>query len=341
MGRIRKKSIDRLHREWSQATKMWHVGVPGNYFWVYVLKNGLHHMLIRGEKEKASVRLSDLSFSGALLHWCNSGRGEHYTYVLRFWRFLGLEEAQVRYRTAFQTLQSWNTEHLLFIQDVVEFIRDASWYDLAVDIAHTSMCAHIEILGLEDIQTAKSQIQYALALKRVRRSKEALPIAREGLKTQRRFLDRNNPELYVCINSVASLSSALGLYQQAEELFMEAIENRTRILGEKHHKTLISMASYGFMLHKSGFSQRALSIQRYVFDTRKEVLGENNTKTLLSCYNYASVLMKLGKWDHAYELLVDCLEKREKVLGTEHAGVRKTRKAVQECEQKKGMLPSH
>ena len=223
----------------------------------------------------------------------------------------------------------------MFVRHFVEFTRDASWYDLAIDVAYASMSIHLKILGLDDIQTAKSQIQYALVLKRLRRSKEALPIALQGLETHRKFLDKNNPDLYVCINSVASLSSALGLYRESEALFMEAIENRTRILGKKHYKTLTSLASYGFMLHKSGSSERALSIQHHVFEARKEVLGENNTKTLLSCYNYANVLMKLGKLDHAQGLLLDCLQRREKVLGKEHIAVRKTQKAIEECTARK------
>ncbi|USP76252.1 kinesin light chain 3 [Curvularia clavata] len=131
-----------------------------------------------------------------------------------------------------------------------------------------------------------------------------------------------------------------GRYNEAEELFVQAMETRKRVLGKEHLSTLISMANLASTYEKQGRWKEAEELEVQVMEISlrwkqgrwKEaeellvqvtemslrVLGEEHPNTLTSIANLASTYRKQGRWKEAEELEVQVTEMSLRVLGEEH-----------------------
>jgi tetratricopeptide (TPR) repeat protein len=317
MIRVRKKTVQRLHSLWCNATEDWKIDDPKSSHYLYVLLFGIHHMLTIHQKEKARAKLGDLMFTGALLDWYYVQNDDDCSPVLFLWRVLGLEHAKKQYRNAIQDVNLKDVSFLYVLRQVVEFVRDAFGKELGVEVSKVS-CTEHERLVNDGYDLSESYRQYALALKSDGESKLALQWMRKALEIQRRVLSPDNPDLYVSINSIASILNSLSMFEESTLFYEEAIENRTRLLGAEHPKTLISIASYAFLLNKIKEFDKAKPFHHQVLISRKEILGIKHPKTQNAMYNYASCLYPLGYITQSLALYKRCYELRMKILGSEH-----------------------
>lgn len=317
MSKLRAKSISRCHQQMCIATEEWTIDRADSHLSFYVMLNGIHHMLILGKASTARRQLGRLMFTGALLDWYYLQHHDDYTPVLRLWRVIGLEHAESEYRNAIESIDIHHLEHFRILRQVVEFIRDAFGKELGVTVAEASLKTHEQSLD-DGYDLSESYRQFALALKANKESSDALPWMRKSLSIQRRILSVNDPNLYVTVNSLASILNALQEFQEAITLYEEAIENRGRLLGAEHPKTLISLASYAFLLNKTHQFEKALPVHKRVFKGRQKLLTLRHPKTLVSMYNYANCLHPLGYLSQAVALFKQCFEVRHSMLGAEH-----------------------
>jgi len=122
----------------------------------------------------------------------------------------------------------------------------------------------------------------------------------------------------ILIDSLSFLLIGQGLWDQAEELEVQALETRKRVLGLEHPDTLISMANLASTYRNQGRWDQAEELEIQALETRKRVLGLEHPDTLISMTNLASTYRNQGRWDQAEELEIQALETRKRVLGLEH-----------------------
>ena len=331
MARIRSKTRRALHLPWCAVTTDWVPEVPDQGYFFYALRYGVIHMLAAGQTEAARERLSDLLFTGAYLDWCYSALSDDFSPLLRLWRALGEDQARTWYTQATKRLHLKDPQRLVWLRHVVEFTRDAGWWEEAVAVAEAALQTHIGLVGEDHPQTATSSNQLALALKATGRVEEAIPLASAALTTHRAHLGPDDAELYVTMNSLASMLNRAKRYSEAEPLFREAIEHRRRLLGTAHPKTLISTASFAYMLTKMGKHEDSEPFHRQAYTHRRKILGERHPKTLGSCVNLGRCLGELGQFDEATALLDQAVATRKEVLGPEHPRTLNAQKRLREC----------
>ena len=317
MPKVRHSSIVHVHEVFAQSTETWTIEHADTALSMYVMLYGLEHMLLLEQSERARRQLGNLMYTGALLDWYYRLKFDDMSPVLRLWRVLGLEHAESAYTDSLQEIVISNLDHYRILRQVVEFIRDAFGGDIAVQVAQVSKNKHEQQLeGGFDL--AESYRQLALALKANKESSKSVPWMRNALNIQRRVLSKDDPRLYVSINSLASILNSVKEFDESITLYEEAIENRSRILGHEHPKTLISIASYAFLLNKTKQFTKAKPFHERVLKGRERVLGLQHPKTLTALYNYASCLRPLGYLYQACQVLKRCYELRKEVLGKTH-----------------------
>ena len=282
----------------------------------------------------ACIRLGDIFFSGALLDWCYQSKADDFSYVLKLWNILGIEKAQYYYAQNLSLHSNVDKERLLYLRHIVEFMRDCSWYSLAIQMGEIVIQKHDDLLGSKHIHTAEIKMKHALSLKRVHRFEEAIPLAEEALAVFQQHLSTDDPQLYAQYNSMASLYAGNEHYPLAENFFQLAIAERTRLLGAHHPKTLISTASYAFLLFKMKRYSQALPLQKEVYEARSILLGDNHPKSLLAAYNYADNLCIHEQYQEAHLIITDCYQRRIQVLGTSHRLTTKAHTLLQHCTEK-------
>jgi tetratricopeptide (TPR) repeat protein len=317
MPKLRHSSIERTHEMFARSTEHWRIEHADAALSMYVMLYGLEHMLLLHQPDRARRQLGELMYTGALLDWYYRIKFDDFSPVLRLWRVLGLEYAESAYTESLKHVEVSNPDHFRILRQVVEFIRDAFGGDVAVKVAQVSKTKHESELE-SGFDVAESYRQLALALKANKQPNKSVSWMRNALAIQRRVLDKDDPRLYVSVNSLASILNSVKEFDESIELYEEAIENRSRILGYDHPKTLVSIASYAFLLNKTKQFTKAKPFHERVLTGREKVLGLQHPKTLTALYNYASCLRPLGYLYQACQVLKRCYELRKTVLGDAH-----------------------
>ena len=109
-----------------------------------------------------------------------------------------------------------------------------------------------------------------------------------------------------------------GLWKEAEELEVQAIETRKRVLGKEHPDTLTSIGNLAATFRSQGRWEEAEELELQVVEAKNRVLGEEHQDTLTSMSNLALTFWSQGRWEEAEELGIQVLESRKRVLGVEH-----------------------
>ncbi|KAK3938097.1 kinesin light chain [Diplogelasinospora grovesii] len=118
--------------------------------------------------------------------------------------------------------------------------------------------------------------------------------------------------------NVAESSFMLGKYQDAEELYRQALKLRTQVLGAEHPSTLVSMNNLALVLNSQGKYEEAETLHRQALELSAKVFGAEHPSTLASINNLASVLNSQGKYEEAETMYRQALKLWTKVLGAEH-----------------------
>ena len=109
-----------------------------------------------------------------------------------------------------------------------------------------------------------------------------------------------------------------GRWEEAEKLFLEAVETRMTKIGDDHPSTLNSISGLALTYRKQGRWEEAEKLFLEVVETRKTKLGANHPSTLTSMANLASTYRDQGRWEEAEKLFLEVVETRKTKLGADH-----------------------
>ncbi len=96
------------------------------------------------------------------------------------------------------------------------------------------------------------------------------------------------------METMGSVYTSLGLYDQAVALLQSALDKRKALYGEKHLEVAQSLDRLGEVLKLKAEYARALPMHREALALRREMLGNEHVDTARSVYELADLLFRMG-----------------------------------------------
>ncbi|MDX1388331.1 MAG: tetratricopeptide repeat protein, partial [Acidobacteriota bacterium] len=110
----------------------------------------------------------------------------------------------------------------------------------------------------------------------------------------------------------------LGEDEEAERLYLDAIERGLRLFGEDHPGTLSAMTNLGAMYEETGRPDKAEELYLETLEIQRRTAGEDHPATLIAQHNLGSLYLNQGRPAKAEEILRRTLEQRREILGELH-----------------------
>ena len=123
------------------------------------------------------------------------------------------------------------------------------------------------------------------------------------------------------LNNLAYLYNLQGRYDQAEPLYLQALELRKRLLGEEHPNVAASLNNLAELYRTQGRYAEAEPLYLQALELSKRLLGEEHPNVASSLNNLALLYESQGRYDQAEPLYLQALELRKRLLGEEHPNV--------------------
>ncbi|NEO97585.1 MAG: tetratricopeptide repeat protein [Symploca sp. SIO2E9] len=123
------------------------------------------------------------------------------------------------------------------------------------------------------------------------------------------------------LNNLANLYQSLGRYEQAEPLYLQALDLRKRLLGEQHPDVASSLNNLAALYQFLGRYEQAEALYLQALDLSKRLLGEQHPDVATSLNNLANLYKSLGRYEQAEPLYLQALDLSKRLLGEEHPSV--------------------
>ncbi|HEY4368345.1 MAG TPA: tetratricopeptide repeat protein [Steroidobacteraceae bacterium] len=123
------------------------------------------------------------------------------------------------------------------------------------------------------------------------------------------------------METMGSVYTSLGLYDQAVPLLQSAYSKRRTLYGDRHLEVARSMDRLGEALTLKAEYAPAEKMYREALAMRREMLGNANADTASSEYELADLLGRMGKFSEAEPLFRESLATRRKLLGAQNPQV--------------------
>ena len=201
-----------------------------------------------------------------------------------------------------------------------ELVQEGRYF-AAVLISRRAIRVAERVLGPGHALTWRAQREHAQSLHFAGRSKDALPIAKEGWEATRRAWGPDAPATLANAHLVTQiLHQGLGRGAEAEGIARSTWEAMQRVSGPKHPDTLAGAHIVAQILHQGlGRSAEAEGIARATWETTQRVLGPEHPQTLHSAHLVAQILHQgLGRSAEAEGIARSTWETEQRVLGPEH-----------------------
>jgi tetratricopeptide (TPR) repeat protein len=131
-------------------------------------------------------------------------------------------------------------------------------------------------------------------------------------------LGEDHPAVYSHKRELAKKITKKYGYENAEELFQEALDNLKRLLGEDHPETLATMHAFAEAMLERGHYDQSEEMFRDVLRKREEILRPDHPDTLLTKSKLGQLLYYKGEDEEAEKLLAEALAKFEGFIGPKH-----------------------
>jgi tetratricopeptide (TPR) repeat protein len=148
----------------------------------------------------------------------------------------------------------------------------------------------------------------------------AEPWLREFLEVKQR-LGGEHLDIALSLTHLALLYESQGKYEEAEPLFLSALEMYKRLLGEEHLDVAASLNNLAELYRSQGKYEEAEPLYRSALEMYKRLLGEEQPHIATILNNLALLYYSQGKYEEAEPLYRSALEKRKRLLGEEHPNV--------------------
>jgi tetratricopeptide (TPR) repeat protein len=114
-------------------------------------------------------------------------------------------------------------------------------------------------------------------------------------------------ELADSLNNLASLYYSQGRYEDAEPLYLQALEIIKAQLGENHPDLVSSLNNMAYLYYYQGRYEEAEPLYLQALEIRKAQLGENHPNTQKVRENYQEFLQKVVSENRQGELSAESL----------------------------------
>ena len=179
-----------------------------------------------------------------------------------------------------------------------------------------------------EAETAKQTTNFMTRLFEVSDPSEA----RGNTITAREIMDRGaeriqkelaaQPSIQATLmETMGTVYTSLGLYDQALSLLQSALDKRKALYGEKHLEVARSLDRLGEVLKLKAEYERALPMYRQALVLRREMLGNEHVDTARSVYELADLESRMGNFAAAEPLFREALTLRRKVNGAKSQDV--------------------
>ncbi|MBD2255270.1 tetratricopeptide repeat protein [Nostoc parmelioides] len=128
-------------------------------------------------------------------------------------------------------------------------------------------------------------------------------------------------ELTTSLHNLAGLYDSQRKYDQAESLYLQALELRQRLLGDNHPDVAESLNNLAGLYSFQGKYDQAEPLYLQALELRQRLLGDNHPDVAESLNNLAGLYSSQGKYDQAEPLYLQALELRQRLLGDNHPDV--------------------
>jgi tetratricopeptide (TPR) repeat protein len=125
-------------------------------------------------------------------------------------------------------------------------------------------------------------------------------------------------DLATSLNNLAGLYNSQGRYDQAEPLYLQALELYKRLLGDNHPDVAMSLNNLALLYNSQGRYDQAEPLYLQALELYKRLLGDNHPDVAMSLNNLALLYYSQGRYDQAEPLYLQAFKIRQQVLGVDH-----------------------
>ena len=136
-------------------------------------------------------------------------------------------------------------------------------------------------------------------------------------------------DLAASLNNLAALYESQGRYEQAEPLYLQALELSQRLLGEDHPNVATSLNNLAGLYKSQGRYNEAEPLYLQALELWKHLLGEDHPDVATSLNNLAGLYKSQGRYEQAEPLYLQALNICERRLGVEHPNTVTIRKNLE------------
>lgn len=140
------------------------------------------------------------------------------------------------------------------------------------------------------------------------------------------------------ISNIATLRSAKGEHQSADEMWRHVLEVDQKFRGKEHPITLQSKRNVAIGCVKLDRLDEAESLLREVLEASERVLWRTHLDTLVTMDCLAGLLYQKGEQTEALELQEECLAGRIRGLGDDHQLTEKTKRDLERMKHSENMV---
>ncbi len=156
-----------------------------------------------------------------------------------------------------------------------------------------------------------------LALHRVGKYQQALPLYQEALRIREQVLSKQHKDYAESLNNLAELHREQGQYERALPLYQEALITYEQVLGKQNPYYAETLNNLALLYQSQRQYEQALPLLKDALEIR-EHLGTQSKDYAESLNNLALFYYIQKKYEQALPLYQKSLKIREQVLGKEH-----------------------
>jgi tetratricopeptide (TPR) repeat protein len=224
-----------------------------------------------------------------------------------------------KWLTVHSELQKWQTQSVKIISETLPDGQHENWKTCEALEPHVQTVLRYECTSQQgDLQRAR--ILYNSAWYAYERGNYEVAKGRvqEAIKIREEMSEPDDEDRFDSLNLLGSILNDQGIWNEADELYVQAMKKGKRLLGQEHPTTLSSMQNLAQTYEMQGQWKKAEKLCVQLLEIRRRILGEEHYITLTSMANLARTYGDQGRWNEAEELEVQVLKMRKRILGLEH-----------------------